>query len=206
MLTVQKSRIVGQAIVLGVAAEPPVRLKVPELRIVTLFVLPAMVELMVRTRLVATFHVSAEPDSVRGQLMVRSLLVRLPVATVERSMMVPDVPTSLRMLPSSLIVTNPPASATLMPNQLVLAPSSTVLLLVTVRSHCAMSALVGGMPPTQLLPRLRLSVLLSLTTVAAEACWAGAQNAPAIARHQSLVCTLAFVFMCLVIVFCFLVC
>ena len=70
-------------------------------------------------------------------------------------------PPNVSVFPA-LMVTKPPGSAMTISAQFVSAPRTVVLALVTVLSHCAVSPEPGAVPPTQLLPRIRLSVLLAL--------------------------------------------
>ena len=67
-------------------------------------------------------------------------------------------PPKVRVLPA-LIVTEPPGFKILIPAKAILAPSVVVLAVVTVLSHTATFPSPGTAAPTQLLVRLRLSVL-----------------------------------------------
>src|SRR4051794_7399588 len=80
-------------------------------------------------------------------------------------MSIPDVP-RLSVLPA-LSVTGPPTLEIMMPPQLASTPSATAFAPVTVESHLARSSGPGITPPSQLVVRLRLSVLFVLVIVPA---------------------------------------
>src|SRR5579862_1750462 len=104
-----------------------------------------------------TFQVCAPPPKFKPDKITRYCVAAL--------MLMPLVP-RVSVLPG-LIRTKPPGLTMLMPAQTVSAPSATVFALVTVESHLAVSNGPGTTPPTQLVVRLRLSVLLVLMIVPA---------------------------------------
>src|SRR5262249_38419849 len=113
--------------------------------------------LRVRVVALVAFHFCVPGPRVSPELIVRfcdALLMSMPL--------VPRVST----LPA-LIVTGPPGLGMVIPAQLVSTPSATELAPVTVESHLVVSNAPGITPPTQLVERLRLSVLLPLEIVAA---------------------------------------
>src|SRR6266498_1745348 len=84
----------------------------------------------------------------------------------------PFTPVSVRRFEPP-IVTRPPGLVTLTVPHVRSAPRRVELAPVTVASQSATSAAPGTTPPTQLVPKLRLSVLLALTI------WALALKPPA---------------------------
>src|SRR3989442_682981 len=103
--------------------------------------------------------------------MVKSAVAELILTAV------PEVP-SVRAKVSALMATAPPGFKIAILFQVAFPPSTVVLAAVTVLSHCAVLPATGATPPTQLEPKVRLSLLLALMT------WAWALAPSTVSRRR----------------------